>query len=215
MTRLKITRVETVPLKIPLRTPFATSRAIQKDTRPVLIKLHTDSDIIGIGECDPKPHITGETQTSVLAVMRDHLAPALTGFEFSEVSDIASICERMDEALISNPSAKAGVDIAAYDALGKLKTVPVHSLLGQKQRETLTSLGFSDLGSARDASEDAERHIHGGCTGYKIKVGLNWPSDLERIAAVRRVIGPNMDLIIDPNQAWTVENSIKILRVRR
>lgn len=208
---MKITRVEIIPLKIPLRIPFATSRAIQKDTRPVLVKLHTDGDIVGIGECDPKPHITGETQASVLAVIRDYLAPALTGYEFSEAVDMDRICVRMDEVLISNPSAKAGIDIAAHDALGKLKGVPVHSILGQKQREALTSLGFSDLGSVRDASEEAERHVHGGCTSYKIKVARNWPSDMERIAAVRRIIGPNMELIIDPNQAWTVEESIKIL----
>lgn len=212
MTELRITRVETIPLKIPLRTPFATARAIQKDTRPVLIKLHTDGSIIGIGECDPKPHITGETQTSVLTVVRDHLAPSLVGFEFSEAADMNGICVRMDEALISSPSAKAGIDIAAYDALGKLKGVPVNSLLGQRQRENLTSLGFSDLGSVRDAEEEAERYIHGGCTAYKIKVARNWSSDMERIAAVRRIIGPNRELIIDPNQAWTVEESLKILR---
>lgn len=209
---MKITHVESVPLKIPLRTPFATARAIQKDARPVLVKLHTDASIIGIGECDPKPHITGETQASVLAVVRDHLAPLMTGVELSEASDLNGICARMDETLISNPSAKAGIDIAAHDALGKLKEVPVQSLLGQKQREELIGLGFSDLGSVRDAQDEAERHVRGGCTSYKIKVARNWSSDMERIAAVRRIIGSNMELIIDPNQAWTVEETIKILR---
>jgi L-alanine-DL-glutamate epimerase-like enolase superfamily enzyme len=209
---MKITQVETIALKIPLRTPFKTAKAEQKNASVVLIKLHTDAGVIGIGECDPRPHITGETVDSVLGVVSGYLTPAVRGVELSEVDDIEKICAQMDQVLVSNPSAKAGIDIAAYDALGKRKGVPAYSLLGQKWRETLESCGFSDLGTREEAEQDAQRCKRLGCKNFKIKVARDWITDLDRIDAVRSVLGSEIDLIVDPNQAWSVEQSIKVLR---
>jgi L-alanine-DL-glutamate epimerase-like enolase superfamily enzyme len=118
----------------------------------------------------------------------------------------------MDRVLVSNPSAKAGIDIAAYDALGKRKGVPVHSLLGKMWRETLQSCGFSDLGTKEEAEQDAKRCKRLGCKNFKIKVARNWIIALERLDVVRSILGPEIDLIIDPNQAWSVEQSMQILR---
>ena len=208
---MKIKQIERIPLQIPLKTPFTTAKAKQTSARIVVIKLHTDEGIVGIGECDPRPHITGETVASVLTVIRDYLAPSLTAFELSDIGDITRICTRMDEVLVSNPSAKAGIDIAAHDALGKAKEIPVHSLLGQPRREEVTSCGFSDLGTLAEAEEDAREYRRLGGNAFKIKVGSNWDSDKERIRAVRSILGSKIDLIVDPNQAWTVEQSISIL----
>jgi L-alanine-DL-glutamate epimerase-like enolase superfamily enzyme len=209
---MKITQVEAIPLQIPLRTPFKTAKAEQKNALVVLTKLHTDADIVGVGECDPRPHITGETVDSVLAAMSGFLTPALKGMQLSEVDDIEQICAEMDRVLVSNPSAKAGIDIAAYDALGKRKGVPAHSLLGKRRREILESCGFSDLGTREEAEQDAQRCKRLGCKNFKIKVAQNWTTDLERVDAVRSILGPEIDLIIDPNQAWSVEQSIKVLK---
>ena len=209
---MKITLVETIPLRIPLRTPFKTAKAEQQSASVVLTKLHTDAGIIGIGECDPRPHITGETVDSVLAAVSGYLTPAISGMELSTVDDIEKICAQMDRVLVSNPSAKAGIDIAAYDALGKTKGVPVHSLLGHRQRETLSSCGFSDLGSREEAQEDARRCKKLGCKNFKMKVGRDWIADVKRLDAVRQILGNEIDLIIDPNQAWSVEQSISVLR---
>jgi L-alanine-DL-glutamate epimerase-like enolase superfamily enzyme len=209
---MKITLVETTPLQIPLRRPFKTAKAEQQNASVVIIKLHTDAGIIGIGESDPRPHITGETVDSVLAAVSGYLTPAVRGMELSAVDDIGKICAQMDRVLVSNPSAKAGIDIAAYDALGKWKGVPVHSLLGQKQRETLQSCGFSDLGTREEAEEDAEKCKRLGCKNFKIKVGRNWVTDLERLDAVRLILGTEVDVIADPNQAWSVEQSIEVLK---
>jgi L-alanine-DL-glutamate epimerase-like enolase superfamily enzyme len=209
---MKITLVEPIPLQIPLKTPFKTAKAEQRNASVVLIKLHTDAGITGIGECDPRPHITGETVDSVLAVMSGYLMRAVKGMELSAVEDIGKICAQMDRVLVSNPSAKAGIDIAAYDAVGKEKGLPVYSLLGQRRRETLQSCGFSDLGAREDAEQDAQRCKRLGCRDFKIKVGRNWNTDLKRLEAVRSILGTEIDLIADPNQAWSVEQSIKLLR---
>lgn len=209
---MRITLIEPIPLQIPLKVPFKTAKAEQLTARIVLIKLHTDSGIMGIGECDPRPHITGETVDSVLAVVSTHLAPALRGMELSEVNDVRKVCAQMDQALVSNPSAKAGIDIAAYDALGKSKGVPVYALLGERRRKALVSSGFTDLGSRAKAEQDARKCGELGCSNFKIKVGRDWSVDSERVDAVRSILGPDIDLIIDPNQAWSVEQSIMILR---
>jgi len=209
---MKITLVETIPLQIPLRRPFKTAKAEQQNASVVLVKLHTDAGIIGIGECDPRPHITGETVDSVLAAVSGYLTPAVRGMELSAVDDIEKICAQMDRVLVSNPSAKAGIDIAAYDALGIRKGVPVHSLLGQRRRETLQSCGFSDLGTREEAEQDAQRCKKLGCKNFKIKVARNWTKDLDRLRAVRSILGPEVGLIVDPNQAWSVERSIKVLK---
>jgi L-alanine-DL-glutamate epimerase-like enolase superfamily enzyme len=208
---MKIIRIDTIPLQIPLKRHFTTAKARQTAARVVLIKLHTDEGTVGIGESDPRPHITGETVDSVLIAIRDYLAPALASFELSDSGDIEKLCNRMDEVLVSNPSAKAGIDIAAYDALGKANGVPVYSLLGPKERGAVTSCGFSDLGTLSDAQKDAQEYRELEGNAFKIKVSSNWDSDIERIEAVRSILGPSLELIVDPNQAWSVEQSIRIL----
>lgn len=139
---MRISQIETIPLEIPLRTPFTTAKAQQTIARLILIKLHTDTGILGVGECDPRPHITGDTMKSALSAIRDYLSPALVGMELSEAKDLAKICARMDEVLIANPSAKDGIDIAAHDALGKKNGLPVYSLLANRIRGMLSSSGF-------------------------------------------------------------------------
>ena len=209
---MRISRIEPIPIQIPLKAPFTTAKARQTVARVVLIKLQTDKGIIGIGECDPRPHITGETIGSALIAIRDYLAPALASFELSEISDIAKICDRMDEVLVSNPSAKDGIDIAVHDALGKAKGIPAYSLLGPKERGVVTSCGFSDLGNLADAEKDARAYRELEGNAFKIKVGPNWDTDIKRIQAVRSILGSSIDLIVDPNQAWSVEQSIRILK---
>ncbi len=209
---MKITQVKPIPLQIPLKRAFATSRATQTAARVVLIKLRTDSGMVGLGECDPRPHITGETMDSALTAIRNHLAPSLMGLELSEISDLAKLCRRMDEVLVSNPAAKAGIDIAAHDALGKAKGIPVYALLGQKVRESVDTIGFGDLGTIAQAKEDAQMWLKRGCTAFKIKAGSEWELDSKRVEAARSVLGPAVELVVDPNQAWSVETSIEILR---
>jgi len=208
---MRITSIETIPVQIPLKSPFKTSKAEQKSAKIVLVKLHTDKGIIGIGECDPRPHITGETVNSVTTIISDSLGPALRGMNLSESDDIAKICDQMDRMIVSNPSAKAGIDIALYDALGKQSDVPIHALLGDEQTTSLISCGFSDLGTAEGAEREASKCRELGGTSFKIKVGGDWTIDAGRVAIVRSTLDTKTDLIIDPNQAWSVDQSIQIL----
>jgi L-alanine-DL-glutamate epimerase-like enolase superfamily enzyme len=109
------------------------------------------------------------------------------------------------------PAAKAGVDLAAWDALGRVRGEPVHALLGERRRERLETAGLADLDTPEAAAADARRWAERGCRSFKIKMGESAADDTARLGAVRGVLGSGTPLITDPNQAWTVRGSVERL----
>src|SRR5699024_3378700 len=115
---------------LPLIEPFIISYH-RYDTMPaVIVKLHTNKGIIGYGESVPDEHVTGESVHSVMAALEYNFIPSVLGQDPRNIQHIHNL---MDEALVFNGAAKAAIDIACYDILGKFSGLPVYSLLGGRK----------------------------------------------------------------------------------
>lgn len=166
----------------------------------VMIKMHTNEGAIGYGESVPDEHVTGETVHSVFAALQYFLIPALLG---KDPRNIKQIHEWMDDIITDNHAAKASVDIACYDLLGKTSGLPVYHLLGgRKERQPTIPKVLSILepdvlrGQAEDAWEE-------GYTEIKMKLGTNPEQDIKRVKAVREAVGKKMSIRVDVNQGWS------------
>lgn len=204
---MKIASIEAIPVRIPLKPERRMISALGRHevSQFVVVRLVTDSGIVGAGEATVTPRWSGETVWGAQAVIEKLFAPLLTSFE---VSDIQGIADRMDLAAVDNWFAKSAIEMACWDALGKAAGQPVYELLGGAVRPLTIRNRFS-LGAYDPpvAAQRATQLVVAGFTTIKVKVGTGPEMDVARVRAVREAIGPDTHLTIDANGGWNDEQA--------
>lgn len=119
----------------------------------------------------------------------------------------------MNSVIYGSPTAKAAIDIACFDIMGKASGQPVYNLLGGKYYPSLTFAQVIGIQSPEKMAEEAKRLVEQGYTCLKFKVGTDVVTDIKRIRAVSDVVGRKIQMRIDVNQGWkkctTAMNVIK------
>ena len=166
----------------------------------VLVRLELADGTIGWGEAASAPTMTDETVASMVSAI-EQLAPLLT--------DTAGVQAAM-QRLPGNHAAKAAIDIALHDAMGRAAGKPVHLLLGGAKRESMTLLWT--LAGGNEIEEALEKRRAGYCA-FKIKVGVaSAEIDAARTVAICRAL-PDAELVCaDANQGWSREEAIRYVR---
>jgi L-alanine-DL-glutamate epimerase-like enolase superfamily enzyme len=213
MVKMTIDRVEIIPLEVPYHTPTSISVGTISSAKNVLLKIRTNEGIVGLGEVSPFiPAYSGETQGTAVNVLHRWLAPSLIG---KDPFDVEKIHGEMDQLVPGNGCAKAGVDIALHDLMGKALGVPVYKLLGGLYRERIP-LWYAvswDRG-VRAMAEEAARRVEMGFRGIMVKIGRekDVDQDIESLRLVRKHVGDDVPIIADPNQAYSRAQAIRLAR---
>jgi muconate cycloisomerase len=97
----------------------------------------------------------------------------------------------------------AGLEMALWDVMGKATGQPVHALLGGAVRDEIRYFGFAQGESTQEVVNDAVSLVNKGFDVIYFKVGLGDAQDLETAQAVRKAVGPNIRMRVDPNEHWT------------
>lgn len=207
---MKITRIEPIPVCVPLKKGMTAKTAHgEHATSPyVIVKVHTDAGLVGLGEATISGLWSGETQAGTVAVIAEYLAPQLIG---KDPRDITACRRAMDFIIKLNPFTKAAVEMALWDIAGKAAGLPVYQLIGGKVRDQVR---IKLVVWARDVPGSramAEQHLKLGVTCVKVKTGLDPETDIARVRAVREVAG-NVPLTIDSNCGWTIQQAKYCLR---
>ncbi|MEA3377454.1 MAG: enolase C-terminal domain-like protein, partial [Chloroflexota bacterium] len=140
------------------------------------------------------------------------IAPNLIG---KDPFDIERIHEEMDQLVPGNGCAKAGVDVALHDLMGKALGVPVYDLLGGLYRERIP-LWYAvswDRG-VKAMAEEAAQWVEMGFRAIMVKVGRekDVDQDIESLRIVREHVGDDVPIIADPNQAYSRAEAIKLAK---
>lgn len=200
---MKIVSIEAIPVRIPLKPERRMISALGRHevSQFVIVRLTTDTGIVGVGEATATPRWSGETVWGAQAIIQNLFAPLLAGFD---LNDLPAITERMDLAAIDNWFAKSAIEMACWDALGQEAERPVYELLGGAVRPLTIRNRFS-LGAYDPpvAAERAAQRVAAGFTTIKVKVGTGPEMDIARVHAVREAIGPDTHLTIDANGGWS------------
>ncbi|MEU6643885.1 enolase C-terminal domain-like protein [Saccharomonospora sp. NPDC046836] len=212
---LTIERIETFAVALPTLRSFGVSGgAVAVAGKPsvrVLVKVSADG-VSGWGEATPIPAWTYETTESIVTTIDRYLAPAVLG---RPCWDLDGVTAAFDRAInrgftIGSPLAKAAVDMALHDVLGKAIGVPVSTLWGRRRRDRIT-LGW--MVSGQTAAEVADCVAEGRALGYrafKVKIGLHGErEDLAVVRAVREA-EPDAPLWVDANQAFTTDSALRM-----
>lgn len=208
---MKITRVETIPVQVPIDQGRAIrgGRGAHTVSPFVLVKVHTDEGLIGLGEVSCTPGWSGEDQVTAVRCIEAYLAPTLVGEDPTAVERLSG---RMARAVAGNPFTKAGLEIALWDLLGKAAGLPLYRLLGGPVREAVPTK-FSVSGrEPEQAAAIAAWAVEQGFRAMKVKIGIEPEGDVARVRAVREAIGPDVRLGVDANGGWAPRTAISTIR---
>jgi D-galactarolactone cycloisomerase len=203
---VKITDVRAIPLAIPLAPSTPPSPWAPGLARQILVRVTTDGGLVGWGEC----FAYGAT-LAVCNVVDDALAPLLVG---QDPAQIEQLLDRMHRTLMIwgrrglAMMAVSGVDLALWDLAGKARGVPAYQLIGglcqPRARAYASLLRFETPTQVAQAVSAA---LGLGFTAVKLH-----QIDVESVAAAREAAGADVDIMLDTNCPWTVEDAIRMGR---
>ncbi|KON86206.1 mandelate racemase [Sporosarcina globispora] len=208
---MKIVKAEIFGIHLPLKEPFIISYATYDYMPSIIVRLETDNGLLGYGEAVPDEHVTGESFHSTFSLLKHTLLPAIIGFSPLKME---SLHQMMNELISFNPSAKAAIDIACYDLLGKYKQEPVYNLLGGRHHETLSYPKVLSIEEPSIMAKKAKEATAQGYQSLKLKVGTEYLEDCKRIAYVREQVGMEVPIRVDVNQGWkNVSTSLQAIKL--
>jgi L-alanine-DL-glutamate epimerase-like enolase superfamily enzyme len=203
---VKITEVRALPLTIPLAPTTPPSPWAPGVGRQILVRVATDEGLVGWGEC----FAYGAT-LAVCNVVDDALTPLVVG---QDPGQIELLIDRLHRALMIwgrrglAMMAVSGVELALWDLLGKARGVPVYQLLGGLVQSRLR--GYASLLRYETPAQVARAVAD--MTGRGFTAVKLHQTDLASVAAAREAAGPDVDLMLDTNCPWTVEEAIAMGR---
>jgi len=199
---MKIKDIELIPIAIPqtYETHWANGQiSVAKHT---IVKVIAEDGTYGVGEAVPRTGIYGETQESILQVLREAIIPKLIGMDSWNTE---ALWEKMNETPF-NFVAKGTVDVAIWDLNGKLAGVPTACLLGGVYRDKVPLCWVSG-GSwfpHDKIMDETKRIIAEGYKGIKLKAG-HFKEDVELAKEIRAIAPADFEIYMDPNQLYTRE----------
>lgn len=178
----------------------------------VIVEVQLANGVEGIGEAATLggPRWSESSVESIKANIDAHLAPAVIGVAADRFEVAAA---RMDEAAKRNNAAKAAIETALFDAVGKTVGVPAILLLGGIVRDRVPVLWTLASGDPGQEIEEAEKKLAARLHDtFKVKIGAQAAeADLARLRRLAAALGDRARLIVDANQAWDEVTALRCL----
>jgi L-alanine-DL-glutamate epimerase-like enolase superfamily enzyme len=232
---MKITDIRTIPLSFRATNPSMSAASFNAARNALIVEIETDSGLVGIAEAGA----AGGPLASTAAVIEHELKPLLIGQDPLMIERLWQLMfarsrQHGRRGIVMH--AISGIDIALWDIAGKAAGLPLYRLFGAytDRVEVYASGGFYQRGKDIDAlAQEAAGYAARGFRAMKMKIGrydftgtnfrqlLNQPElcevtvqeDIDRVAAVRRALGPDRRLMVDANCVWSPATAIKMGRL--
>lgn len=215
---MMITSAAIYPLNIPFRQPFSHSLHSRAFSDSIIVKLITENGVAGYGECIARPYVTGETVESSIRYLRDVLIPSVMRKSYEAVTPdqplntlahfADSLSSNASSGVIAWNGSKAAVELALLDCALREQGVSLNTLLPAKSRVVRYSMVLSS-GSVKNIRKMAVILRLFNIKHVKIKVGT--PDDDERVAIVRKILGPSASIRLDANGAFNLQTALDFL----
>ena len=211
---LTLERIETIPLRVPLARTYRGSAYKMTHRSTLIVRLHTSSGVVGeayVGDEDA-------ALVEIDAIVRDEIAPGILGEDLFAIERLWQIARPATFDILRDRRlglvACAGIDTAAWDAVGKALGQPLWRLWGGfRNTIPMISIGGYYAAEADIPAEIAELRER-GLAGMKFKVGgLSAEEDAERFRTARAAAGPHFVLLADANQGWSPREAIRFAQL--
>lgn len=202
---MQITSIDIYKYSIPM-VPFTIATGTMHYAQNLLIRVHTNEGITGIGECSAFPMIVGETQGTCFEMAKEFAAI----WKQKDPLDINGRMLELDLFTARNYTAKSAFDLALHDIAAQHAGQPLYAFLGGTRKPIISDLTIG-IDSPEAMANQAVAFVENGVATIKVKLGKNAADDIERIKAIRDAIGYSTAIRIDANQGWTYDDAVTAL----
>lgn len=206
---MRITELRTTPVAVPYRAEEVWAFGRRSGLVAVLLELHTDEGLVGLGEAAAYP-----SADIVLSVF-DSLRPLVLG---ADPLRIERLVHRIDlvgtwhHVRASSP-AIAAVEMACWDLLGKITGQPLVNLFGGRFRDRVEYFYYVARTAPDEVAAEGRRAAEAGFGTCYLKAVHDDPDvDVERVAALRDGAGPAMRIRVDANESWSPGTAVRTIR---
>ncbi len=198
---MKIESITLHHISMPLVAPFETSFGREIDRQCVLITLQAEG-LTGYGECvaTRDPGYNYETTGTAMHILKDFVAPLILGQDIKGAQDF----QQRVEGIRGHHLAKAGVEMALWDLLGKREGKSLKEMFGGMRETVDVGVSIGIQGSASTLVETVASYLKQGYRRVKIKIKPG--REVDETSAVRRAY-PDLRLQVDANSAYTLESA--------
>jgi len=199
-------------IRLPLVAPFQTSFGTQTSRRILLVRAEVEHDGVtteGWGECvaGDEPTYSSEYVDGAALVIRDVLAPRLAGVTDLRAADVAAILGPVR----GHPMAKAALEMALLDAELRAEQRSFAGLLGVRRDRIPSGVSVGIHPTVDALLATVTGYLDDGYVRIKLKIEPGF--DLEPVAAVRGLLGPDVPLQVDANAAYTRHDAEHLARL--
>ena len=207
---LTIREISARIVDVPTRRRHKLSNTAISVQSVVIVSVTLSDGAIGYGEAATLggPRWAEESVETIKSVIDTYLAPSLIG---EDASAFEANQRRMTAAASRNFAAKAAIESAALDAVGKVLDLSATALLGGKVRDSFPAIWALASGDADQELQEAQDHmVARRFHRFKIKLGFSrQATDLARLRTLRDGLGEDVTLIVDVNQGWDQADALR------
>lgn len=195
-------RLELERRTLKLARPLETSYGPIAERELVIVSLTGEDGVSGYGEAAPLEPYDGVAPGRVLEALERYARLAARGGEM-EGAQLLEECR----AAADEPAALAAIDLALWDRAGRRTGRAVAELICEEPLREVRVNATLSAGDRAGAAEQAARAVAAGYSCVKLKVGVG--DDAGRVAAVRAAAGPQTELRLDANGAWSPQEAVR------
>ncbi len=207
---MKITNVSYDRLELKLTAPYTIAYETVSQATNFILKIETETAIIGLGCAAPDIEVTNESSDDVARALDLVIIPYLKG---KNALNYVRILQELKPLLSVISSALAMVDMALLDIASKKMAVPLYQFLGGYRDSIATSITIGIL-STEETLKQCQNYVNQGFSIIKLKGGLSLEEDIEKILRLREK-HPQLTLRFDGNQGYTVAQAVQFVEQTR
>jgi L-Ala-D/L-Glu epimerase len=218
-----VTELQLFAVDLPFKTAFRHAAAARTTSESLFLRMTLDSGVDGWGEALPRAYVSGESRQDAFALLRDQVLPALVGRRFQSLPEVVSFLEKCDGKAptewvppdVPQTSAWCCVDLALLDAFGRAFG-HLASPGGQPSEGALERYRYSGVVSAGRGWPYVKSLLKMRAFGFpQVKLKLGQDGAVQAARTARRLLGRRVDLRVDANMAWDVDQALEVIQQLR
>jgi L-Ala-D/L-Glu epimerase / N-acetyl-D-glutamate racemase len=217
-----VTQLDLFAVDLPFKVVFRHAAAARTTSESLFLRARLDNGAEGWGESLPRAYVSGEAREQAFALLRDTILPALVGQSFRSLPEAVSFLEKCDGKAppqwvnpeVPQTSAWCSVDLALLDALGRASGEPARPGAGlpAPSDAALGRYRYSGVVSAGQGWPYAVSLLKTRAFRFpQVKLKVERDGALPAARTARRLLGRRVDLRVDANMAWTVEQALEAI----
>ena len=204
---MTIKTIKVYKKNLALTRPYTIAFNTTSDVEAVFVEIELTNGMIGLGSANPSKEVVGEdVDDAFLSLQTD----AIQQFVGRDISEIFSIIDEVDTQFPHKPGTLAAMDMALHDAFCQYLGISVARFYNQKIEKMATSVTIGIKGFSETLEEAAE-YVGNKFKILKVKLGLNFEEDVERLVKLREKYNKKIAIRVDANQGYTLKKCYHFL----